>query len=148
MSPYHSHHHLPKTPPLPNPPKTAPPLPSPFSHSLTIDAFVCLSPSSASRTLEIAILLVMPDGMGPLVGMKCGSRIGRVAAAQEQISDERIMPAFHTKQDHLRQTTVLVERRAQRTVTEQSPTKAKDNGAYVAVETLAQAREQQDEKPP
>ena len=54
------------------------------------------------------------------------------AATPEPIPDERIMNTPHKMQDHMQQTTVVSQRRAQKTYTEQAASRAKGNAAHTS----------------
>ena len=62
----------------------------------------------------------------------------------EHVSDERFTTALHMMLDHLQQTTVISQRRSQKTLTEQTASRTKGNAAYEAMEAATQARECQE----
>ena len=66
-------------------------------------------------------------------------------ATSEQMSDEPVTNALHMMQDHLQQTTVISQRRSQKTLTQKSASKTKDNAAYEATEAATHVLEWQAE---
>ena len=54
----------------------------------------------------------------------------------EQMSDERVMTALHTMQDHLQQTTVMTQRRSRQMRPEHTVPKSKGDAAYDAMKAF------------
>ena len=58
----------------------------------------------------------------------------------EQVSDDHATTALHAMQDSLQQTTVISQRRSQKTISEQSTSRTKGDAAYEALEALTQPK--------